>query len=119
MESCEKHPHEPGAAICGRCGGAWCENCLVYAFGPKKAPLCMGCAMFAGGVRSVATRPAMPKKELKARMKAAKAAMSEAQASPVPAPVRAEAPAGAAPEATSWDTPWWEESESKEPTFAD
>lgn len=121
MESCEKHPHEPGAAICGRCGGAWCTNCLVFAFGSKKPPLCMACAMFAGGVRSAATRPAMPKRELKARLKAAKAAKADrrddappggAEVGPAPA-----APSG--PEPSSWETPWWEHNESKEPTLAD
>jgi hypothetical protein len=121
MDSCEKHSHEPGAAICGRCGGAWCGNCLVYAYGPKKPPLCLACAMYAGGVRSAATRPAMPRRELKARLKAAKA---EAKTSPAP---RAEAPApvpAASPEqgdgdGSSWETPWWESSPAEEHTYAD
>jgi hypothetical protein len=116
MESCEKHPHEPGAAICGRCGGAWCTNCLVYAFGTKKPPLCMSCAMFAGGVRSAATRPAMPKKLLKARLKAARSG-APTEAAPAPAAVDEPAPA----DAPSWETPWWEDDSaaSREPTFAD
>ncbi len=118
MESCERHPHEPGAAICGRCGGAWCTSCLVYAFGPKKPPLCMACAMFAGGVRSAATRPAMPKRELKARLKAAKAFRGDDDrpAEPEPIPAAAVAPE---PESSSWDDRWWEHDEAKEPTLAD
>ena len=51
MESCAKHPHEIGVALCGRCGVAWCANCLVYTHGPKKPPFCLECAMFAGGMR--------------------------------------------------------------------
>ena len=67
LESCAKHPHELGVALCRRCGGSWCGTCLVYAFGPKKPPFCMGCAMVAGGVRSAADRPAMPRKHVKAQ----------------------------------------------------
>lgn len=143
MESCGKHPHEVGAAICRRCGGAWCRDCLVYAFGPKKPPYCMSCAMVAGGVRTASTRPPMPKREMKARMKAAKAeAKAQAKAGrsapaevepaevdaatealePVSAAsdvVATDAPAPAAPVApgeTDWSTPWWED---RQPTFAD
>lgn len=119
MESCERHPHEPGAAICGRCGGAWCSSCLVYAFGPKKPPLCMACAMFAGGVRSAATRPAMPKRELKARLKAAKAARRDGNV-PVSREVSPAPSAPNEPEPGSWETPWWEHhDDSREPTLAD
>ena len=57
LESCEKHPHEMGVALCRRCGHSWCSTCLVYSFGPKKPPFCMSCAMFAGGVRTNAAAP--------------------------------------------------------------
>ena len=70
LDSCSKHPHEMGVALCRRCGGSWCSTCLVYSFGPKKPPYCMGCAMVAGGVRTSASLPAMPRKQLKAQMKA-------------------------------------------------
>ena len=70
MESCAKHPHEISSAICRRCGGAWCRDCLVYSFGPKKPPYCMSCAMVAGGVRSAFARPAMTKRDVRARAKA-------------------------------------------------
>ena len=122
LDSCNKHPHERGVAICRRCGGAWCSTCLVYAFGPKKPPYCMGCAMVAGGVRTSAALPAMPRKQLKAQMKALKA-QAKAEA-------RAEAQAAAEPETspeverelaeayrqTDWSTPWWED---RHPTLAD
>ena len=122
LDSCNKHPHERGVAICRRCGGAWCSTCLVYAFGPKKPPYCMGCAMVAGGVRTSAALPAMPRKQLKAQMKALKA-QAKAEA-------RAEAQAAAEPETspeverelaeayrqTDWSTPWWED---RQPTLAD
>ena len=38
LESCYKHNHEKGAALCGRCGLEWCSDCIVYPFGPKKSP---------------------------------------------------------------------------------
>jgi len=112
FESCEKHPHEPGVAICRRCGHSWCTSCLVYAFGPKKPPFCMSCAMFAGGVRSNAARPAMSRKQLKVQMKAMKAeakAAAKAAKSEVPEPIEVDAEADAACADTDWATPWWED----------
>jgi hypothetical protein len=135
MDSCIKHPHEPGVDICGRCGGSWCSSCLVYSFGPKKPPFCLGCAMVAGGVRTAATRPAMAKRELKALQKAAKAeAKAAAKAAkgergvsePEPVPegeLEGELVSAAsevdAPERepSGWEKPWWED--HREPTYAD
>jgi hypothetical protein len=125
LESCSKHPHEMGVALCRRCGGSWCSSCLVYSFGPKKPPYCMSCAMVAGGVRTSSALPAMPKRQLKAQMRALKAeAKAEAKAA-----ARAEAPEAereASPETerelaeaysqTDWSTPWWED---RQPTLAD
>jgi hypothetical protein len=109
MESCAKHPHEVGAALCRRCGQAWCRDCLVFSFGASKPPYCMGCAMVAGGVRSASARPAMPKKELRARMKlerqAAKAAAKAARQAPEPEPQTVL-------NETDWATPWWEDRQS-------
>ena len=110
LESCGKHPHEMGVALCRRCGGSWCSNCIVYAFGPKKPPFCMSCAMVAGGVRTSAPLPAMPRRMLKAQMKAIKGqakaeAKAEAKAAKAPDPELADA----SYDATDWSTPWWED----------
>lgn len=82
MDSCSKHTYQVGIALCRRCGHAWCRSCLVYAFGPKKPPYCLSCAMVAGGVRTSGSLPAMPKAQrraLKAQAKAeAKAAVGTA-----------------------------------------
>jgi hypothetical protein len=106
MDSCAKHPHEIGSALCRRCGDAWCRDCLVYSFGSNKPPFCMSCAMVAGGVRSAAARPAMPKKELRARLKmerqANKAAAKAAKAAAMNEPE-------VALQETDWATPWWED----------
>jgi len=107
-ECCDKHPHEIGVALCRRCGAAWCSACLVYAFGPKKPPYCMSCAMVAGGVRTAA-RPAMSRKMVKAKAKAAKAEAKAAAKAPTPPPpvepeLRPAAVSAASP--TDWSNPW-------------
>ncbi len=140
MEACIKHSFEPGIDMCRRCGGSWCKDCLVYAFGEKNPPFCMSCAMVAGGVRTTATRPALPKRELKALRKAINAEAKtrarsgadsasepedelavaatfvELPSAPTPAPVQALAPAPAEPVVSGWETPWWED---RVPTLAD
>jgi hypothetical protein len=125
LDSCSKHPHEMGIALCRRCGGSWCSTCLVYSFGPKKPPYCMSCAMVAGGVRTSSSLPAMPKRQLKAQMRALKAqakAEAKAAAQPEPTPVEAEVSAETERELaeaysqTDWSTPWWED---RQPTLAD
>ncbi|MEZ5247053.1 MAG: hypothetical protein R2707_18330 [Acidimicrobiales bacterium] len=65
---CRDHSFETAENICRRCGLEYCELCLVFPFGAKK-PLCKECAMVAGGVRSHAARPEMPKRDLKRRVK--------------------------------------------------
>ena len=111
LESCGKHPHEMGVALCRRCGHAWCNTCLVYSFGPKKPPFCMSCAMYAGGVRSNAALPAMGRRELKAQMKAMKAdakAAAKAAKSGDSEPKPSDEVEAAYGE-TDWSTPWWED----------
>lgn len=51
MNHCIRHFEEPIAAICGSCSQPFCRRCLVYAFGPKKPPYCVGCALAEAGVR--------------------------------------------------------------------
>lgn len=126
LDSCGKHPHEMGVALCRRCGGSWCGSCLVHAFGPKKPPYCMSCAMVAGGVRTSASLPAMPRRMVKAQMKALKAeAKAEAKAAAKAAKsskgskgpkVDAEPELADAFDDTDWSTPWWED---RQPTLAD
>lgn len=117
MSSCEKHPHEHGVALCRRCGGLWCRNCLVYTYGPAKPPYCMACAMYAGGVRTSAPRPAISKRELKALEQQFKATSAASQVAPVPSDVTAELAevsamagrAGNEPSGNDWQSPWWED----------
>ncbi len=125
--SCTKHPHEAAAGLCRRCGHSWCGTCLVFAHGPKKPAYCLGCAMVAGGVKSSGALPPMPRRELKAQMRAMKAeAKAEAKAAAVASKAAKRAPApdvadvvaepvveGAASAPTDWATPWWED---REPT---
>lgn len=117
MSSCEKHQHEHGVALCRRCGGAWCKNCLVYTFGPKQPPYCMACAMYAGGVRTSAPRPAMSKRQLKALERQFKAASVATEVAPVPADVTADMAevgaltGGGKPPGNDWQTPWWDDNQ--------
>ncbi len=118
MDSCNKHPHEKGVALCRRCGGAWCSSCLVYSFGPKKPPYCMSCAMVAGGVRTGAAPPPMPRRMLKAQMKAMKVEAKAAAKAPAASEtaVEPERELAETTETTDWETPWWED---PAPTMAD
>ena len=52
MEYCLRHMEEPSTASCRSCRGSYCARCLVFAFGPKKPPYCVGCALHASGVRT-------------------------------------------------------------------
>jgi hypothetical protein len=48
---CNVHPFESGEGSCGQCREQYCGECLVYPFGAHKAPLCINCALVAGGIR--------------------------------------------------------------------
>ena len=80
----------------------------------------MSCAMFAGGIRTVAARPALPKREVKRLLKASKAeAKVAAKQPPAPADAADVAPdlsEVVTPAGTDWEKPWWED---RQPTFAD
>ena len=76
---CAKHVFEPTEALCRTCGGEFCGDCLVYAYGPKKPPYCVNCALSAAGVRSTAARPHVRsrrdvKRELKEQKRQSKVA---------------------------------------------
>ncbi|HEY2427793.1 MAG TPA: hypothetical protein VGI06_02605 [Acidimicrobiales bacterium] len=56
--SCAVHTFEYGQDSCGRCHDHYCQDCLVYPFGPRKAPLCIQCALVTSGIRRPARKPA-------------------------------------------------------------
>ena len=88
----------------------------MYAFGPKKPPFCLSCAMVAGGVRTAGALPALSKKELKAQAKAReREAKAADEAASAPAVTEPELSPEAADGDTDWATPWWEDSQ---PTMA-
>lgn len=66
---CRDHTFETAEEVCRRCGMEFCEMCVLYPKGAGK-PLCKECAMIAGGVRNHASRPEMPKRDLKRKVKA-------------------------------------------------
>lgn len=55
-EMCDIHAFEVADDRCGDCGRPFCSECVVYAFGPKKPPLCRACAIARAGVRKHAAR---------------------------------------------------------------
>ena len=56
--------------ICGRCGHDFCRECVVFPFGLRKPPMCIACALEAGGVRHQHTgRPKLAQGEVKRRLK--------------------------------------------------
>ena len=52
---CVKHAFEGAAAQCRSCGEPFCQDCLVYTYGPQKPPFCVPCALVAAGVRRVSS----------------------------------------------------------------
>jgi hypothetical protein len=63
---CFVHSFEVGQARCRNCGNEFCNECLVFAFGPSKPPYCVACALAAAGVRSNAGRqPALSRREIR------------------------------------------------------
>jgi hypothetical protein len=60
---CTKHSFEVAVAQCRSCGEPFCDDCLVYTYGPSSPPFCVPCALVAAGVRRVS---GAEKKALKA-----------------------------------------------------
>lgn len=67
--------------MCRHCSAWYCNECLVFSFGPNKPPFCIACALAASGVRSNATRgPSLSRREMKRREKAAAKALKDVRA---------------------------------------
>lgn len=56
-ETCSKHTFEVATGVCRQCKNHYCDECLVYSFGPKKPPYCVTCALNAAGVRRAGAAP--------------------------------------------------------------
>lgn len=91
---CDKHLFEQAEDRCGRCGHEFCAECLVYAFGSRRPPFCIPCAVASSGVRNRGGNT-MPRRELrriekerklafKAARKAEKAQAAAVASPPVP-----------------------------------
>lgn len=101
---CERHLFDQAVDLCGRCGGEYCPDCLVYSFGPKKPPFCLPCAVARSGVRSSANnykplsgREQRELKRRRAQLQARRnpAAAPEPEAFPTPPPEPGQAVAAA------------------------
>lgn len=61
---CEDHLFDRATDLCGRCGGEFCGDCVVYPFGTDRLPLCRPCAVQQSGVRrTAAVRPPLSRRE--------------------------------------------------------
>lgn len=60
MNHCMRHYEEPLMAYCRTCRNPFCSRCLVFSHGPNKPPYCVGCALFASGIRNGSNRAAAP-----------------------------------------------------------
>ena len=56
-DTCVKHTFEIAKDVCRVCQNSYCEECLVYSFGPKKPPYCVTCALAAAGIRHAGAPP--------------------------------------------------------------
>jgi hypothetical protein len=63
MYGCTKHNGITSSGSCGQCGLEYCEDCLVFPFGPSRPAMCVGCALSFAGVRhkGAKNRVAKPK----------------------------------------------------------
>ena len=83
---CDKHLFEDATGMCRACRRPYCVDCLVYAQGPDRAPLCIPCALTAAGVRSTAAARSQRRgKGLTGRMLAGSGATAAAAAVAIPA----------------------------------
>src|SRR6478672_6427669 len=64
MNGCPKHNSATASGSCGDCGESFCQECLVYPFGPSRPAMCIGCALAFAGVRQSAARPRVQKEKV-------------------------------------------------------
>ena len=77
--------------VCGRCGHEFCPECVVFPFGLKKPPLCIACALEAGGVsRQHTGRPKLTERQVKDRPAEQRARAALARPAEPPAPAEAD-----------------------------
>jgi hypothetical protein len=56
--------------VCSRCGHGFCTECVVFPYGLRKPPLCISCALEAGGVRRQHTgRPRFTRRDVRSRLR--------------------------------------------------
>jgi len=83
--NCDKHLFEEASGMCRVCRRPFCADCLVYAQGPTRAPLCIPCALTAAGVRSTASARARRGRGMTGRLLAGIGATVAAAAVAIPA----------------------------------
>ncbi|MEZ5310486.1 MAG: hypothetical protein R2735_07830 [Microthrixaceae bacterium] len=68
--ACIRHPMTFGNHLCSECGHRFCDDCVVYPYGTKRAGLCIKCALDRAGVRKRRSdMPKLSRKSVRARLK--------------------------------------------------
>ncbi len=68
-DRCHNDPMDFADDVCDSCGEPFCQSCLVYPRGARKAPLCTRCAMALSGVRNRRPAKQISRSEVKRRRK--------------------------------------------------
>ena len=64
MYGCTKHNGVISSGSCGQCGLDYCDDCLVFPFGPSRPAMCVGCALVFAGVRRTGPKVKAPKQKV-------------------------------------------------------
>jgi hypothetical protein len=64
MYGCTKHNGIISTGSCGQCGLEYCDDCLVFPFGPSRPAMCVGCALVFAGVRHKGAKVRAPKQKV-------------------------------------------------------
>lgn len=67
---CDNDPLDRAENVCDNCGGDFCDSCLLYPRGKKRAPVCKACAIAKAGLRSSSkSQTSLERKNVRKRRK--------------------------------------------------
>jgi hypothetical protein len=88
----------PADHVCGTCGYDFCAECVVFPFGLARPPMCITCALVAGGVRRRPDdHPRLHPREVRRRVRSRRSGRRAPEPAPPP-----EAPAVPADDGNDW-----------------
>ncbi len=67
---CDNDPLDRAENVCDKCGGDFCDTCLLYPRGRKRPPVCKACAIAHAGLRSTSkSQTPLERKNVRKRRK--------------------------------------------------